>query len=54
MPVALVYPLAALAETTGCFAIWAWWRGAESFFAADWSAREDTLSWLSSFRHSSL
>ena len=26
MPAALVYPLAALAEIAGCFAIWAWWR----------------------------
>jgi len=26
MPVALAYPLAALAEIAGCFAIWAWWR----------------------------
>ena len=27
MPVALIYPLAALAEIAGCFAVWAWWRG---------------------------
>lgn len=26
MPAALVYPLAALAEIAGCFAIWSWWR----------------------------
>ena len=26
MPAALAYPLAALAEIAGCFAIWAWWR----------------------------
>ncbi|MWD27223.1 YnfA family protein [Aquicoccus sp. SCR17] len=26
MSAALVYPLAALAEIAGCFAIWAWWR----------------------------
>lgn len=28
MPTTLIYPLAALAEIAGCFAIWAWWRGA--------------------------
>ena len=33
MPAALVYPLAALAEISGCFAIWAWWRlGATSLW----------------------
>ena len=32
MPAALVYPLAALAEIAGCFAIWAWWRGASSLW----------------------
>ena len=26
MGAAIVYPLAALAEIAGCFAIWAWWR----------------------------
>ena len=26
MPAAIAYPLAALAEIAGCFAIWAWWR----------------------------
>ena len=26
MKLALVYPLAALAEIGGCFAFWAWWR----------------------------
>lgn len=26
MPVAFVYPLAALAEIAECFAIWVWWR----------------------------
>ncbi|MCR9111080.1 MAG: YnfA family protein [Rhodobacteraceae bacterium] len=30
MPVALIYPLAALAEIAGCFAVWAWWRGGAS------------------------
>lgn len=25
-PAWLVYPLAALAEIAGCFALWAWWR----------------------------
>jgi small multidrug resistance family-3 protein len=24
----LIYPLAALAEIAGCFALWSWWRGA--------------------------
>lgn len=27
---ALIYPLAALAEIAGCFAVWAWWRGGAS------------------------
>ncbi|MEI4484791.1 YnfA family protein [Frigidibacter sp. MR17.14] len=27
---ALLYPLAALAEIAGCFAVWAWWRGGAS------------------------
>ncbi|WP_156883460.1 YnfA family protein [Salipiger mucosus] len=26
------YPLAALAEIAGCFAIWAWWRGASTLW----------------------
>ena len=26
MPAAIAYPLAALAEIAGCFAIWVWWR----------------------------
>jgi small multidrug resistance family-3 protein len=26
MSAAVAYPLAALAEIAGCFAIWAWWR----------------------------
>lgn len=30
MPAALAYPLAALAEIAGCFAIWAWWRSGAS------------------------
>jgi small multidrug resistance family-3 protein len=46
MPAALAYPLAALAEIAGCFAIWAWWRlgasalwlipGAAALFAFGW------------------
>jgi small multidrug resistance family-3 protein len=28
MSAALLYPLAAVAEIAGCFAVWAWWRGA--------------------------
>ena len=33
MPAAIAYPLAALAEIAGCFAIWAWWRlGAAPFW----------------------
>lgn len=27
---ALLYPLAALAEIAGCFAVWHWWRGGGS------------------------
>lgn len=27
---ALLYPLAALAEIAGCFAVWAWWRSGAS------------------------
>lgn len=30
MLAALIYPLAALTEIIGCFAIWAWWRGGAS------------------------
>ena len=30
MNAAIVYPLAALAEIAGCFAIWMWWRGGAS------------------------
>ncbi|TFL19463.1 YnfA family protein [Jannaschia formosa] len=30
MPAVLIYPLAALAEIAGCFAVWAWWRGGAS------------------------
>lgn len=32
MSAALIYPLAALAEIVGCFAIWVWWRGDASAF----------------------
>ena len=35
MSAALAYPLAALAEIAGCFAIWAWWRlGASALWLA--------------------
>ena len=35
MPAARGYPLAALAEIAGCFAIWAWWRlGASALWLA--------------------
>ena len=30
MPAAIAYPLAALAEIAGCFAIWTWWRSGAS------------------------
>lgn len=30
MSAALIYPLAALAEIAGCFAVWAWWRSGTS------------------------
>ena len=30
MTVALIYPLAALVEIAGCFAVWAWWRSGAS------------------------
>jgi|SRR6056297_107961 len=30
VPTAVIYPLAALAEIVGCFAVWAWWRGGVS------------------------
>lgn len=32
MQAALAYPLAALAEIAGCFAIWVWWRGGATAF----------------------
>lgn len=27
-----LYPLAALAEIAGCFAVWTWWRGASALW----------------------
>ena len=30
----VLYVTAALAEIAGCFAVWAWWRGASAFWLA--------------------
>ena len=37
MNAAIAYPLAAVAEISGCFAIWAWWRlGASPLWLFGW------------------
>ena len=47
MPTALAYPLAALAEIAGCFAIWAWWRlGASFLWLAPGVAALLAFGWL--------
>lgn len=47
MPAALIYPLAALAEIAGCFAIWAWWRmGASALWLGPGVASLITFGWL--------
>ncbi|MBB05158.1 YnfA family protein [Pseudooceanicola sp.] len=46
MPAVLVYPLAAMAEIAGCFAIWAWWRGASGFWLLPGLASLALFGWL--------
>ena len=47
MPAALIYPLAALAEIAGCFAIWAWWRlGASALWLGPGVAALIAFGWL--------
>ncbi len=46
MPTVLIYPLAALAEIAGCFAIWAWWRGASIFWLLPGIASLAAFGWL--------
>ncbi len=47
MPAALAYPLAALVEIAGCFAIWAWWRlGASALWLVPGVAALVAFGWL--------
>ncbi|EPX84077.1 YnfA family protein [Salipiger mucosus] len=46
MPAAVIYPLAALAEIAGCFAVWAWWRGASSLWLLPGIASLALFGWL--------
>ncbi len=42
----VLYPLAALAEIAGCFAIWAWWRGASAWWMLPGMASLALFAWL--------
>ena len=47
MSASLVYPLAALAEIAGCFAVWAWWRdGASALWLLPGLAGLALFAWL--------
>ena len=46
IPAGLIYPLAALAEIAGCFAVWAWWRGASLFWLLPGMASLMLFGWL--------
>jgi hypothetical protein len=47
MPAALAYPLAAVAEIAGCFAIWVWWRlGASALWIVPGIAALVVFGWL--------
>ena len=46
MPATLVYPLAALAEIAGCFAVWVWWRGASPLWLLPGIASLALFGWL--------
>lgn len=47
MPAVIAYPLAALAEIAGCFAIWAWWRlGASALWLAPGLVSLAAFGWL--------
>ncbi|MDO5758971.1 MAG: YnfA family protein [Rhodobacterales bacterium] len=42
----LIYPLAALAEIAGCFALWSWWRGASVWWLVPGVASLVLFGWL--------
>ncbi|SMO40526.1 YnfA family protein [Paracoccus laeviglucosivorans] len=43
----VIYPLAALAEIAGCFAVWAWWRsGASALWLLPGMVALATFAWL--------
>lgn len=46
MPAALLYPLAALAEIVGCFAVWTWWRGASHWWLVPGLLSLALFAWL--------
>ncbi|AXQ95425.1 YnfA family protein [Cereibacter azotoformans] len=46
MPAVIVYPLAALAEIAGCFALWAWWRGASACWLVPGLVSLALFGWL--------
>jgi small multidrug resistance family-3 protein len=47
VPAAVIYPLAALAEIAGCFAVWAWWRsGASALWLLPGVASLAAFGWL--------
>lgn len=46
IPAGLLYPLAALAEIAGCYAVWAWWRGASLFWLVPGTASLLLFGWL--------
>jgi small multidrug resistance family-3 protein len=47
MSAALIFPLAALAEIVGCFAVWAWWRsGASALWLLPGMASLAVFAWL--------
>ncbi len=43
---AVLYTLAALAEIAGCFAVWAWWRGATPLWLLPGVASLVLFAWL--------
>ena len=46
MPTAMIYPLAALVEIAGFFAVWAWWRGASILWLLPGIASLALSGWL--------
>ena len=43
---ALLYPIAAVLEIAGCFAVWSWWRGGRSFAIYRGVSIAASLGWL--------